>query len=258
MAYGDLNYTTEEINADLKKVHDKLAVVEEAPSDGKQYGRKDGAWAEIEASTQYLDLSMFSEASGTLPEEDYQKVVKAYEDKITNAYFPNEMTTPSSIFSTGDGSFMILCYLLSGSASQTDIIVYTFNVNADKSYSYTANGVNIITGNDGTKALTDNGQYAKFAKPTKVESGGSGAVTKQIKPNTFYKFGEVTNLTISFAAEESGIINEYMFEFVSGATPTTLSLPDSVKWSGGSAPTIEASKTYQVSIVNNLAVYASF
>ena len=82
MAYGDLNYTTEEINADLEKVHDKLAVVEEAPSDGKQYGRKDGAWEEVEASTQYLDLSMFTGDSGTLSEEDYQKVVKAYNNKI--------------------------------------------------------------------------------------------------------------------------------------------------------------------------------
>ena len=143
MAYGDLNYTTEEINADLEKVHDKLAVVEEAPSDGKQYGRKDGAWAEIEASTQ-------------------------------------------------------------------------------------------------------------------VVSGGSGSVTKQINPNTFYKFGACSSLTVTFGSETIGIINEYMFEFVSGSTATTLSVPSSVKWSGGSAPTIEASKTYQVSIVNNLAVFAAF
>ena len=109
-----------------------------------------------------------------------------------------------------------------------------------------------------TKALTDNGQYTEFAKPMKVESGGSVSVTKQIKPNTFYKFGEIISMTITLAAEESGILNEYMFEFATGTTPATLSLPDSVKWSGGNAPTIEASKTYQVSIVNNLAVYTSF
>ena len=50
MAYGDLNYTTEEINADLKKVHDKESVVDDAPSDGKQYGRKNNEWSVIEAS----------------------------------------------------------------------------------------------------------------------------------------------------------------------------------------------------------------
>jgi hypothetical protein len=43
-----------------------------------------------------------------------------------------------------------------------------------------------------------------------------------------------------------------MFEFTSGTTPTTLNLPESVKWMGDN--TIEASKTYQVSIVNNIAV----
>lgn len=235
----------------------------DAPSDGKQYGRKDGTWAVIEAGgTQYLDLSMFSADSGTLSDEDYQKVVKAYEDKITNAYLPDGMTIPLSIiFNAGDGSFTILCYLLNNSSNVTSITINTLNVNEDKSYSTIGSMIGLITGNDGTKALTDNGQYAEFAKPTKMEvvsSHGAPSITKQIKPNTFYKFGEVVrSLTITLAAEESGILNEYMFEFVNSST-TTLSVPDTVKWSGGSAPTIEANKTYQVSIVNNLAVYASF
>ena len=83
------NYaTTESLTQGLKGKADTTAIptklseltndsnyLTDAPSDGKQYGRKDGAWAEIEASTQYLDLSMFPDASGTLSEEDYQKVV---------------------------------------------------------------------------------------------------------------------------------------------------------------------------------------
>ena len=44
--YGNLNYTAAEINADLAKVHGKTAVAEEAPKDGKEYVRKDGAWVE--------------------------------------------------------------------------------------------------------------------------------------------------------------------------------------------------------------------
>lgn len=258
MAYGDLNYTTEEINADLKKVHDKLAVVEEAPSDGKQYGRKDGAWAEIEASTQYLDLSMFSSGSGTLSDEDYQKVVKAYEDKINIGALGTDANIPITIINQYDNSFMILFSIINSSEVQIDISTYSYDIKNNKSYSSSVNGIYFYASGSGTKALTDNGQYAEFAKPTKVESGGSVSVTKQINPNTFYKFGEVVSMTITLAAEESGILNEYMFEFVSGTTPTVLSLPDTVKWSGGSAPTIEASKTYQISIVNNLAVYASF
>lgn len=45
-AYGNLNYTAAEINADLAKVHGKTAVTDEAPKDGKEYVRKDGAWVE--------------------------------------------------------------------------------------------------------------------------------------------------------------------------------------------------------------------
>ena len=91
-----------------------------------------------------------------------------------------------------------------------------------------------------------------------MEDGGSGAVTKELQPNILYKFGECTSLTITLAAESAGLENEYKFEFVSGSTPATLSLPDSIKWKDGVTPTIEASKTYQISIVNNLAVYAAF
>ena len=215
----------------------------------------------ITGGTQYLDLSMFSEASGTLSEEDYQKVVKAYENgviigSISNAKF--QISIADSILNLGININAI-------DEDSEGIIISTCKISINKNdktyigsiadiFDYTS----IKTSGSGTKSLTDNGQYAEFAKPTKVESGGSGTVTKHIKPNTLYKFGEVTSLTITLAAEESGILNEYMFEFVSGTTATTLSLPETVKWSGGNAPTIEANKTYQVSIVNNLAVFAAF
>lgn len=221
---------------------------------GTKFLSDNGKYKEISAGTQYLDLSMFSVESGTLSDEDYQKVVKAYENKVSSVYYTDELIAPASIVNSGNGNFMILCYHINSSLEQTDIVVYTYNVNADKSYSYSVGAMNFITNNDGTKALTDNGQYAEFATPTKVVSGGSGTVTKQLSPNTYYEFGECTKLTITLAAEISGILNEYMFEFVSGSTATTLSLPASVSWMGGKAPTIEANKTYQCSIVNNIAV----
>lgn len=49
--YGNLNYTAAEINADLAKVHDKTAVTDEAPKDGKEYVRKDGAWVESQTGS---------------------------------------------------------------------------------------------------------------------------------------------------------------------------------------------------------------
>ena len=233
-----------------------ISPMAEAPIDGKTYGRKDGDWSEISTGgTQYLDLSMFTGDTGTLSEDDYQKVVKAYEDKVANAYFPDEIITPVSITKTGDGEFIISCYMLNSSTQQTDIIVYTFNIISDKSYSTSSDGVFLITGNDGTKALTDNGEYAEFAKPVKLENGGSGSVTKQISPNTFYSFGECSSLTITFGSETSGIVNVYSFEFTSGTNPTSLNLPPEVKFPSGETFAAEANKIYEISIRNNKATY---
>lgn len=219
----------------------------------------EGNWIDVGGAaggTQYLDLSMFSEASGTLSEEDYQKVVKAYEDRVITGF--KEGVYTSILIMNIDGSYQITAQVPNAGAKRIYLSMIIIVINSDKTYTQEVYPLIFDQSGSGTKSLTDNGQYAEFAKPTKVENGGSGTVTKQIKPNIFYKFGEVSSLAITLAAEESGILNEYMFEFASGTTPATLSLPDSVKWSGGNAPTIEASKTYQVSIVNNLAVYTSF
>ena len=88
------------------------------------------------------------------------------------------------------------------------------------------------------------------AYPT-VNKGTSTASTT-LNPNTFYTWGVVGSVTISgFGAGTAKDTSN------SGGT-TTLSLPSSVKWTGGSAPTIEANTVYQVSVVNNMALYASF
>lgn len=74
-----------------------------------------------------------------------------------------------------------------------------------------------------------------------------------IKPNYKYIFGERSALTISLEpVTDSSIVNHYMFEFVSGSTATTLSLPSSIKWT--TEPSIKPNKTYQISIENNLGV----
>lgn len=81
----------------------------------------------------------------------------------------------------------------------------------------------------------------------------SQETTLSIDPNKFYVFPEVASLTITLnSPSDSTIYNEYMFQFDSGTTPTSLTLPNTVSWV--ETPTIEASKTYQVSIVNNIAL----
>lgn len=89
---------------------------------------------------------------------------------------------------------------------------------------------------------------------TNVFSGGSDIIT--ISPNVFYNFGPKDSLTVSLGdAPDTTSYNEYMFQFESGDTPTSLTVGagfGEIKWIGDH--TVEANKTYQVSIVNNLAV----
>lgn len=92
----------------------------------------------------------------------------------------------------------------------------------------------------------------KAEKVTQVNHGTSDT-TYTITPNVLHVWGEVTSLNLTLGTGESGVVNEYMFQFYSGNTPTTLTLPNSVIWV--QPLTTQAGKTYQVSIVNNLACY---
>lgn len=90
-------------------------------------------------------------------------------------------------------------------------------------------------------------------KANKISVVQTSASTIEINPNTFYKFGEVASLNITLASiTDNTIYNEYMFEFVSGTTATTLTLPSSIKWL--ETPTIDANKIYQCSIVDNIGI----
>lgn len=113
-----------------------------------------------------------------------------------------------------------------------------------------------ITSSQADAKYQPKGNYATTTelskKADKTATENVAEATKELQPNKYYIFGEVATLTITLAAGEENVLAEYMFEFTSGTTPTTLSLPEGIKWIGES--TIEASKTYQVSIVNNIAV----
>lgn len=91
----------------------------------------------------------------------------------------------------------------------------------------------------------------------KVSHGTSDA-TYTLTPNVFHVWDGMETLTLILDTETDGVANEYLFQFTGGSGGTTLVLPDSIKWSDGAAPTIEAFKTYQVSILENCATYLCF
>ena len=101
----------------------------------------------------------------------------------------------------------------------------------------------------------EDGIYAASFVPQVTGSvDESNAVT--LDPNKFYVFGEEAEIDVSFAAGTEGQVNEYHFSFESGSTPTVLSLPVDVVMPDSSS--VEASKTYEISVINNKGLFVSW
>lgn len=93
------------------------------------------------------------------------------------------------------------------------------------------------------------------------ENSGAAVVqqtqqTASISPNVLNVWGSVTQLTITLTAGSNGIANEYMMEFTVSGDNFSLTLPSNVRWA--EEPEWESGYTYQVSIVNRLAIYAGW
>lgn len=79
---------------------------------------------------------------------------------------------------------------------------------------------------------------------------------QELAPNVLYIFATRTStLTLTLGTPIVGIANEYHFFVVCGSTAPTINFPSGISWNGGSEPTIAADKTYEISILNNVAAY---
>jgi hypothetical protein len=119
----------------------------------------------------------------------------------------------------------------------------------------TINGTSILGSGDivisGGGSSSGNGAYA-------LVEHGTNDTTFTLTPNTFHVWGEVGSLTLTLGEEQSGVANEFLFQFESGKTATTLTLPDDLIWANDDIPVIESKCTYQISILNNLATIMKF
>jgi hypothetical protein len=99
-------------------------------------------------------------------------------------------------------------------------------------------------------------------------SGGGGYTPKvvtdadntdlEVKAGTIYDFGDtpITNLTIT-STEKS--YQESVIYFTTGTGTIIFSVPNTLKWGGGSAPTgLDESTTYCIVICNGLAEIDNF
>lgn len=175
----------------------KTEVITEAPSDGKTYGRKNKQWSEIIASNQYLDLTtLFPSESGTLSDENYQKIVDAVNKGITTARIETDPDGFSPItISNSTETYSIITNILTVDSGDHSIglTVTTVIINkSNKTYTSVSNQQSLQNTGSGTKYLSDNGKYLTPPTATSTTAGYMSTEDKK-KVDDIVNFGTGSN-----------------------------------------------------------------
>lgn len=189
----------------------KTEAITEAPSDGKTYGRKNKQWSEIIASNQYLDLvTLFPNESGTLSNEDYQKIVDAVNKGITTARIETDPDGfgPITINSSTEGYGIITSNLAVYPVDRSiQLMTITVTIKkSDKTYTSVSNRQSLQNTGSGTKYLSDNGQY-------KAITTSSGVLPQETQNNILdainaIKFEDKSKTTVT-AQEYNAIVSAF-------------------------------------------------
>lgn len=172
------------------------AITVDAPKDGKTYGRNNGAWSEIVASNQYLDLTtLFPNESGTLSDENYQKVVDAYENRVSLArvntvYFPLSITQDEGSYGLTINKSRLNNFELNANLVVSGMIISVYT--DDKTYVCAWNSMNLVNNDVGTKYLSDNGEYRTPPIATPTTAGYMSAEDKK-RVDDIVNFGTGSN-----------------------------------------------------------------
>lgn len=169
----------------------------DAPSDGKTYGRKNKQWSEIIASNQYLDLTtLFPSESGTLSDENYQKIVDAVNKGITTARIETDPDgfSPITISNSTETYSIITNFLTVDSGDHSiGLMVTTVIINkSNKTYTSVSNRQSLQNTGSGTKYLSDNGQYRKI----NTISGNGVSEIASLSQAAYDKLTEKKNTTL--------------------------------------------------------------
>ena len=171
----------------------------------------------IASSNQYLDMSIFTEESGTLSEEDYQKVVDAFNNKVSVGAI-QESFMPISISDLSD-KYEIYVNATGPGESYLGVGVYIYSINkSDKTFTFTGNGVRIEKSGDGTKFLSDDGTY-------RTVSGGDDLISQSDQNAILNAINSITNSELS----SGGTLSEEKYNAIVSATP------EAIKTLGGSS-----------------------
>lgn len=103
---------------------------------------------------------------------------------------------------------------------------------------------------------SDISEWDGKAEPTAVVDAST--IPASMEPNTVYRYGTLSGNTTfpAFATPASNAVaNVWCWTFTTPSTAPTITWPAGItEWAGGSAPTINASKSYEVSVMDGLAL----
>lgn len=201
----------------------------DAPSDNKQYGRKNGAWSEVVAGAgggvEYYDINWLLDMyeDGNCTQAQYDSLIEAINN---NCYFG----VPVNMYVQSNGDVIVSMFAGSGETSMMVIQAYVVSSSLTVSTSHGA-------------------IYSSYRQIDNVVGDSNGNASLALRMNMLHVVTNCTRLSVYIGLAEG---NEGIFQFTCGSTPVTLVMPSTVKWVN--EPVIEANKTYQVSVLNNIAV----
>lgn len=107
-----------------------------------------------------------------------------------------------------------------------------------------------------SNCVTSGGVYTAFQGKADKVVVESSMPSGGFLPNKVYNLGTLSgNTTFSMAAAtDNTIANIWCWTFTTPSSVPTITWSGITGWSGGSAPTISASKSYEVSVMNGIAV----
>ena len=201
----------------------------DAPDDNKQYGRKNGAWSEVVAGAgggvEYYDINWLLDMyeDGNCTQAQYDSLIEAINN---NCYFG----VPVNMYVQSNGDVIVSMFAGDDEASMMVIKEYVVSSSLTVSTSHGA-------------------IYSSYRQIDNVVGDSNGNASLALRMNMLHVVTNCTRLSVYIGLAEG---NEGIFQFTCGSTPVTLVMPSTVKWIN--EPTIEANKTYQVSVLNNIAV----
>ena len=112
-----------------------------------------------------------------------------------------------------------------------------------------------------TKEKIESSVLAAKQDKTTIVTVTEGSASYAISPNVLTKLGTLASsvtLSLDTSKEEAGVSNVYDIIFITPAAAPSITWPGGISWVGGSAPAIAGGKTYEVSIMDNLATYGEY